>query len=67
MTNELQRVMRDRQASIFRMLSDLYNCKVMVGQVGPAEREAVLLRELDHIEQRLEQIRRDAEPSTSST
>jgi hypothetical protein len=49
------------------MLSELYNFKVMAGQVGPAEREAVLLRELDHITQRLEQIRRDASPSTSST
>lgn len=59
MTTDLQRVMRDRQQAIFRMLSDLYNCKVIASKVGPAEREAVLLRELDHIEQRLEQISRE--------
>jgi len=58
MISDLQRVMRDRQQAIFRSLSDLYDCRVLPGEVGPAEREAVLLRELDHIERRLEQVSR---------
>jgi hypothetical protein len=62
---DLQRVMRDRQQAIFRTLSDLYNCRAMPGQVGPAEREAVLLRELDHIERRLDELKRGDLSATS--